>query len=367
MNKRILGGNAKFNLAPVKYKVAWNMFADARKNSWFPEEIGVGDDLLCYQKQLNQRERDLFIRVFSTLTTQDMAVQRNLACCVQDCISAPEFAAFISWQIGQEALHSVSYQYIIEHLSLDEDQVYSMYLREQAINQKFDLADRMSNYFNQYQSTKDVKALLKGLLFYYVCFEGGWFWNGFNPILSLYARGLMKKTADQINYIARDEALHSAFGCHLMDSIMREEGVKLTQDDVEEVILPAVRAETIYSEFAIPPLIGMIPELHIETLQYHMDRQLNSLGIESLFPNAQHKYRYSEQSVGNKEKNFFESRVVEYQVGVGLFNNYDEKKSKTDDTWGDPLAGFGKKNGGDDWNLTGAFCTEKGKDCEACQ
>lgn len=333
IEKTILGNfSDHYNLAPIKYKWAWQALDKAFKNTWFPSEIGVGQDLHCYHKELNDQERHLFKTVFATLTTSDMCVQRNLAICVYECISAPEISAYIGWQIGQEVVHSASYQYIIEHLGLNEDEIYNLYSKTPEIRQKFDLANELSENFSLYKDAFEsaevrIKYLLKGLVFYYLCFEGGWFYNGFSPIHGLARRNKMKGAASQLQYIQRDEAGHMAFGINLIKGIMSETGVKLSQEELAEIFIKCAVSEEIYASYAIPDMVGYNAKMHSDHLKFLLDRRALAIGMEKVFFTESQLPWLDELINIKKEVNFFEGKVTEYQVGALKF----EEHSKVED------------------------------------
>lgn len=330
--KQILGDRGTYNLAPIKYKWAWKMLERSLKNNWHPNEIGIGDDLATYPT-LSTSEKHVFTSVFATLTTSDMCVQRNLAVCVYEAIAAPEITAFIGNQIKEEVVHSITYQYVIEHLGLDEDYIYNLYKNVPEIRQKFELAAKYAEYLVEYQATKDINKLLEGLVFYYVCFEGGWFYNGFSPIFALARRNLMKGAAEQLQYIMRDEHEHCLFGLALIKNIMTEYSHELTQEKVTSIVNEAVTAEKIYAEYAMPSITGYNAKTHIKHLKHVLDNRVKALGFAEIYGTPSQLDWLDEMIFIKKEKNFFESRVTEYQTSSGLFNNFVPASLDEIDKW----------------------------------
>lgn len=317
MKKPILGHEGQYNLAPIEHTWAWNMLDKSIKNHWHPNEIGIGDDLLVW-KTLTEAEKHLFTSVFATLTTSDMCVQRNLAVCVYEAIAAPEIAAFIGNQIKEEVIHSITYQYVIEHLGLDEDRIYNLYKNVPEIAQKFALADRYSKYLINYRNTKSVDDLLIGLIFYYLCFEGGWFYNGFSPIFALKRRNLMRGASEQLQYIMRDEAAHMAFGTVLIKKILAEYENSITQEIVETIFNEVVKSEKVYASYAIPTITGYNAELHVDHLKFLLDRRSLGIGFKKIY-NTPAQFNWLDEMIAiKKESNFFETKVTEYQTSVGM-------------------------------------------------
>lgn len=313
-DKRIInGGEGVNNLAPFKYPWAWEMLEKTRKNDWKPEEIGMGDDRYCYEYRLGDNERLLFTNNFATLTTSDMVVGRNIAVEIMRHITAPEISLFMGRQVWEEGLHSLSYQHILEVLGLDQDEVYYRYQRAPEIRQKFELARFYAEKFD----SNTLYSFLEGLIFYYLCFEGIWFYNGFSPIFSLQRRNLMTKTGEQLQYIMRDETNHVAFGVRLIKGVCAEENFKLPQEVVHNIFRQAIEAEAVYAHGALPPVLGYNPEMHIVQAKFLANRRLNQIGYAPLYPEiAEPSLPWLDEQINlKKEKNFFESKVTEYQVG----------------------------------------------------
>jgi ribonucleoside-diphosphate reductase beta chain len=151
-------------------------------------------------------------------------------------------------------------------------------------------------------------------------FEGCWFYNGFSPIFALQRRGLMKGTAEQLQYIMRDEVLHASFGIRVVKQIIKEENVKLDPRKVQEMWEEADAAEEIYASYILrDPILGYSKENHLGQFRFIANRRAKQLGHETPFPGAEATLPWlDEQANMRKEKNFFETKVTEYQTGGAL-------------------------------------------------
>lgn len=314
--KQIVGGNSGVNhLLPVKYHWAYEGFKAACKNFWLPGEIAMGEDKLQWETgRLTPDEQHLFKSVFATLTTSDILIQRNLAVAVMERITAPEVEVAIAAQINQEAIHSDTYAHVLENLGLNPEEIYTLYERVPEIKQKFALAKEFTDGMSPDSRLKDY---VKGLIFYYGAFEGVWFFNGFSPLFSLQRRNLMARSCEQLQYIARDESKHADFGIRLIREIIKETGVHIPQDAVEHIFKAALAAESEYARYAIPAVLGYNADTHIEHTKYLLDKRAVQLGFNPIW-NAKPGITWLDEQIGGvlKEKNFFESRVTEYQVGA---------------------------------------------------
>lgn len=310
MDKHILRGDATFNLAPFAYPWAYDMAQKSLANHWTPQEVGMGSDRLCYEQSLTPDERHMFTYVFASLTTADLAAASNLTERFYGQVKAAEIRLYLARQIAEEGLHSASYQHVIEVLGLDQDEVYTLYRRVPEIAAWFEFA--------QDQTAEKKRDITMPMIFWYALYEGVFFITAFAAILSLQRRNLMVGTGTQIQYILRDESLHVAFGMKLLKEIFTENGMKPSQHEVHQLFLQAIQRIDAWAERCIPSVLGYSADLHKQHARYLADRRLKALGYEPMF-HAENVLPWLDEQVSlKKEKNFFESRVTEYQSGRGL-------------------------------------------------
>ncbi len=327
-DKRVVNGLADINqLAPFKYPWAWEYFLNANKNHWTPLDINMTQDVHDYQHKLTLEERHVYDNVMSYLTTSDILAMRNIGLAVMEKMTAPELQIYQARQVYEEAVHTWTYQHCIETIGLDQGEIYNRYRVVPEINYKIQLCNqRLHSVLRADIDLNDRDELENFLLaytFFAGVFEGVWFYNGFSPIFALQRRGLMKGTAEQLQYIMRDEVLHAAFGIRVCNQIMLEENVKLDPKVVQVMWDEAEAAEDQYARYLLPePILGYSANDHIAQFRYIANRRAQKLGHETPFPGAENALPWlDEQANLKKEKNFFETRVTEYQTGGAL--NWD--------------------------------------------
>jgi ribonucleoside-diphosphate reductase beta chain len=314
-NKRVFGGDTSVkNLAPYKYPWALKLWRGELSNSWTPEEVNMTPDLLDYRR-LSDDDRTLFFTMLSTLTTTDIAVAENAAVSLYSHVSAPEIQLYIGRQIGTETLHSVSYQHILEGLGLPQEEVYSLYRRVPEIYQKFQLAQEYSLLLKNADNVQDILA---GFFFWSQMVEGMSFMAGFASLMSFPRRNLMRSTGSQIIYIHRDEQLHVSFGLQLIREALRE-GARLDVDRLVGITRQAVEAESVFAHACLPTVLGYNARSHVQYCQHLADSRLTALGLAPLWDAPDPFPWLSELLLVNKERNFFETRVTEYQSGGLVF------------------------------------------------
>ena len=327
-DKRVVNGLTDINqLAPFKYPWAWNYFLNANKNHWTPLDINMSQDVDDYRHKLTDVERHVYENVLSYLTTSDILAMRNIGLAVMEKMTAPELQIYQARQIYEEALHTWTYQHCIETLGLDQGEIYNRYRVVPAINQKIQIANnRIASILRPDIDLRDKDELenfVMAYIFFGAIFEGCWFYNGFSPIFSLQRRGLMKGTAEQFQYIMRDEVMHCGFGIRTVSQIIMENDISLDLKAIREMWDEAEAAEANYARYILrDPIPGYSAEDHIEQFRFIANRRAHQLGFEEPFPQAKNVLPWLDEQVNiRKEKNFFETRVMEYQVGGAL--NWD--------------------------------------------
>jgi len=328
-DKRVVNGQTDINqLAPFKYPWAWSFFLNANKNHWTPLDINMAQDVTDYRHKLTLEEKHVYENVLSYLTTSDILAMRNIGLAVMEKMSAPELQIYQARQVYEESLHTWTYQHCIETIGLNQSEIYNRYRVVPEINQKIAMANqRLNSVLRSDINLKDPDELhnfVISYLFFAAIFEGCWFYNGFSPVFALQRRGLMKGTAEQFQYIMRDEVMHAAFGIRVVKQIIQEENVKLNKKEIRDMWDEAYEAEKAYTNYILrDPILGYSAEMHLGQFQFIANRRATQLGLDAEpFPGAELTLPWlDEQANLRKEKNFFETRVTEYQTGGAL--NWD--------------------------------------------
>ena len=324
-DKRVINGLTDINqLAPFKYPWAWDFFLNANKNHWTPLDINMSKDVHDYQHRMTVEEKHVYENVLSYLTTSDILAMRNVGLAVMEKMTAPELQIYQARQVYEEALHTWTYQHCIESIGLEQGEIYNRYRVVPAINQKIQLANNKINSVLRADIDLTDKDELENFVLSYTffagIFEGCWFYNGFSPIFALQRRGLMTGTAEQLQYIMRDEVLHCAFGIRVVNQIITENNVHIDPVQIQSMWEEAEAAEIDYAHYILrDPIIGYNAEDHIEQFRFIANRRARQLKHKEPFPGAENRLNWlDEQANLRKEKNFFETRVTEYQTGGAL-------------------------------------------------
>ena len=242
-------------------------------------------------------------------------------------LTNPECRQYLLRQAFEEAVHTHTFQYICESLGLDEGELFNMYREVPSITAKDAWALRYTRNLENPNFTTGTpeadQAFLRDLVAFYVVLEGMWFYTGFAQILSLGRRNKMVGIAEQYQYILRDESIHLNFGIDVINQIKIENPHLWTeefQDEVRTMLIEACELEAAYGRETMPRgILGLNAKLCEQYMRFITDRRAEQLGLAPIFGETENPFPWmSEMMDLKKEKNFFETRVIEYQTGSGL-------------------------------------------------
>ena len=328
--KAMINCRADLNqLVPFKYDWAWQKYLDGCANHWMPQEINMTADVATWKSSdgLSEDERRIVMRSLGFFSTADSLVANNLVLGIYRLVTNPECRQYLLRQAFEEAIHTHAYQYCIESLGMDEGEVFNMYREVPSVAKKAAWSISHTHELSDPNfSTGTIEAdqqLLRNLIGFYAVTEGIFFYCGFTQILSMGRRNKMTGVAEQFQYILRDESMHLNFGIDVINQIKLENPHLWTEDFREEatqMILEGTALEIEYARDTMPRgVLGMNAAMMEEYLHFIANRRLTQLGLSEQFPGAQNPFPWMSEIMDlRKEKNFFETRVIEYQTGGAL-------------------------------------------------
>ena len=328
--KAMINCRADLNqLVPFKYAWAWQKYLDACANHWMPQEINMNADIMLWKSEngLTEDERLIVKRSLGFFSTADSLVANNLALAIYRLITNPECRQYILRQAFEEAIHTHAYQYCIESLGMDEGEIFNMYREVDSVADKASWAlkytQELSDPNFRTGTPEDDRTLLKNLIAYYCVLEGIFFYCGFTQILSMGRRNKMTGTSEQFQYILRDESMHVNFGIDVVNQI-KLENPHLWDESMQtlarKMILEGTDLEIRYARDTMPRgVLGMNANMMADYLQFIANRRLVQIGLDEHFPGVKNPFPWMSEVMDlKKEKNFFETRVTEYQTGGTL-------------------------------------------------
>ncbi|MBJ7418743.1 MAG: ribonucleotide-diphosphate reductase subunit beta [Rhodoferax sp.] len=329
-DKRIINGQTDVNqLVPFKYKWAWEKYLATCANHWMPQEVNMTRDIALWKDPngLTEDERRMVKRNLGFFVTADSLAANNIVLGTYRHITAPECRQFLLRQAFEEAIHTHAYQYIVESLGLDEGEIFSAYNEVKSIRDKDEflipfIEAIMDPHFHTGTPQTD-QTLLKSLIVFACLMEGLFFYVGFTQILALGRQNKMTGAAEQYQYILRDESMHCNFGIDLINQLKAENPHLWTAEfkaEIKALFEKAVELEYRYAEDTMPRgVLGMNASMFKGYLRYIANRRATQIGLEALFPHEENPFPWMSEMIDlKKERNFFETRVIEYQSGGAL-------------------------------------------------
>jgi len=329
-DKRMINGQTDVNqLVPFKYHWAWDKYLAGCANHWMPQEVSMSRDIAQWKDStaLTDDERLIVKRNLGFFTTADSLAANNIVLGTYRHITAPECRQYLLRQGFEEAIHTHAYQYIVESLGLDESEVFNAYQEVESIRNKDEFLIPFINTLTdpafKTGTPEADQQLLRSLIVFACIMEGLFFYVGFVQILALGRQNKMQGAAEQYQYILRDESMHCNFGIDVINTIKLENPHLWTaefRDEIKALMQHGVELEYQYAEATMPRgVLGLNATMFKEYLRFIANRRCQQIGLDVLYPGANNPFPWmSEMMDLKKEKNFFETRVTEYQTGGAL-------------------------------------------------
>ena len=328
--KRMINARADVNqLLPMKYGWAWEKYLSGCNNHWMPTEVSMQADIALWKSTagLTEDERRAIKRNLGFFAASESLVANNIVLAIYRHLTNPECRQYLLRQAFEEAVHTHTFQYIVESLGLDEGELFNMYREVPSITDKAAWALEHTRVLDDPEfktgTPETDRALLKDLVAFYVVFEGMWFYTGFAQILSLGRRGKMAGIAEQYQYILRDESIHLNFGIDVINQIKAENPhlwTKAFQDELRAMLVEGAELEAAYGRDTMPNgFLGLNASQCEQYMHFIANRRCAQLGLDPVFAETENPFPWMSEAMDlKKEKNFFETRVIEYQNGGAL-------------------------------------------------
>ncbi|TWT64486.1 ribonucleotide-diphosphate reductase subunit beta [Rubinisphaera italica] len=314
-------------LMPIKYNWAWEHYQNGCANHWMPTEVAMTKDIEIWKSgKLSEDERRVIMRNLGFFSTAESLVGNNLVLAIFKHVTNAECRQYLLRQAFEEAVHTHTFLYVVDSLGLNESEVFNMYHEVPSIARKDEFEMRLTAEVLDENFTTETfegrKQFLRNLIGYYIIMEGIFFYTGFVMILSFHRRNLMTGIGEQFQYILRDETTHLNFGIDLINGIKSENPDVWTpefQQEILDLVRESVELEIEYSTDCLPRgVLGLNGELFRDYVQHIADRRLERIGLPTQYGSSNPFPWMSETMDLAKEKNFFETRVTEYQTGGTL-------------------------------------------------
>jgi ribonucleoside-diphosphate reductase beta chain len=309
------------NLHPIKYQWAYDLYNQAVRNTWFPHEIALKEDLEDFVK-MTEDERHAVEFVMAFFNPAELIVNRTLALGVYPYLKSPECHLYMAKQMWEEANHCVAFEYVLETFPFNRDKVYDIHLAIPSMKAKEAYIMRYLKSMTEdkldIDSVDGKKQFIRNLVAYNIVMEGIWFYSGFMVMLSFRQRNQLRNFGSMINWVLRDESLHLKFGINLVHGILEENTELLTEEfaaEIRNIIIEGVDLEVSYNKDLFPNgILGLNADYVNQYVQYVADRRLAELGMPKYY-NATNPAKWMSTATDVFELvNFFEAQNTSYEV-----------------------------------------------------
>lgn len=311
-------------LKPVNYQWAMDLYDQAVANTWFPNEIQLGQDLSDWKKMTDE-EKHALTYLMSYFNPNELLVNKALAFGVYPYVNAAECHLYLAKQMWEEANHCMSFEYVLETFPIDRETAYNAHNDVPSMVAKEEFTTkyitRMTEQTLDISTTEGKKDFVKNLIAYNIILEGVWFYSGFMVALSFRQRNLMRNFGSLMDWVIRDESLHLKFGINLILTTLEENEDLQTEEfaaEIKQMILDAVEMEEQYNNDLLPKgILGLNADYVNQYVKYLTDRRLEELGFEPHYKVSNPAKWMAAANDTLELVNFFESTNTSYEVNAG--------------------------------------------------
>ena len=327
--KRIINGRQTmtFNLLPLKYQWAYELYRNMKANHWEPEDIPMAKDIEQWRgNDLSDVERWIIRMGIGYFSAAEGIVGDNIQHVVRELVTAPELKLVLGRHAHEENIHADSLLYMISSLGINPHECEAMFEDVPTILRKNEFVSRVSRELRRdmdLSQASEKQALARNIFVFGQCMEGTQFYGLFGMILSLYRQNKFPGIGQMFRYTLRDESNHIELLRNLLVELIRENPDVWTDEFQQELVSLMKEAVQLEKEFINDCLpvnaVGLSSEEFAEYIDYIADRRLENVGLPLLNEGVKNPFPWLAEMMDiKKEQNFFEGRVTEYQKASSL-------------------------------------------------
>lgn len=328
--KQVINGRESvfFNLLPLKYPWAYNLYRTMKSNHWEPEDIPMQKDIEQWQSDdvLTDVERWIIRMGVGYFSAAEGIVGDNVLHVIRERVTAPELKLVLGRHAHEENIHADSLLYMISSLGINPHECEAMFEDIETIKHKNEFVMRVSQRMRRDMDltlTENKQLFARNCFTFGQCMEGTQFYGLFGMILALYRQNKFPGIGQMFRYTLRDESNHIEL-LRLLFVTLREENPDIwTADFKEELRGLMAEAKTLEQAFIRDCLpvnaVGLSVDEFSQYIDYIADRRLEGCGLAPLSPGVTNPFPWLAEMMDiKKEQNFFEGRVTEYQKSSAL-------------------------------------------------
>ena len=334
--KKVINGKDTmfFNILPLKYQWAYDLYKTMKNNHWEPEDIPMQKDVELWRStDLSDAERWIIKMAIGYFSAAEGIVGDNIQHVTRELVTAPELKLLLGRHAHEENIHADSLVYMISSLGINPHECEAMFEDIPTIKRKTDFVVTNSRGLRRdmdLTTTKDKQAFAKNLFLFGQCMEGTQFYGLFGMVLSLYRQNKFPGIGQMFRYTLRDESNHIEVFRNLIMDLIEENPDVWTADFKEELrdlMREAISLEKDFISDCLPVnSVGLSAEEFCQYIDYIGDRRLEDVGLEPLGAGVSNPFPWLAEMMDiKKEQNFFEGRVTEYQKSSALSEVADDE------------------------------------------
>ncbi len=333
--KKIINGRETmtFNLLPLKYQWAYDLYRTMKANHWEPEDIPMGKDIEQWKNadDLSEVDRWIIMMGIGYFSAAEGIVGDNIIHVVRELVTAPELKLVLGRHAHEENIHADSLLYMISSLGINPHECEAMFEDVETIVKKNEFVTGTSRALRRdldLTKTENKQLLAKNIFVFGQCMEGTQFYGLFGMVLSLYRQNKVPGIGQMFRYTLRDESNHIDLFRNLFMDLVEENRDIWTpefKEDLVETMRTAVALEKEFISDCLPVnAVGLKLEDFHQYIDYIADRRLEGVGLDPFNPGIRNPLPWLAEMMDiKKEQNFFEGRVTEYQKSSSL-NTVDD-------------------------------------------
>ena len=327
--KKVINGRKTmtFNLLPLRYQWAYDLYKIMKANHWEPEDIQMQKDVEQWRsREITQNERWIIMMGIGYFSAAEGIVGDNIQHVVRELVTAPELKLVLGRHAHEENIHADSLLYMISSLGINPHECEAMFEQIPTIVKKNEWVTRHSHALRRDLDLTDPankRLLAKNIFVFGECMEGTQFYGLFGMVLSLYRQNKFPGIGQMFRYTLRDESNHIEVFRNLFMDLIDENSEIWTAEFREELVETMRQGVALEKEFIRDCLptsaVGLSAAEFEQYIDYIADRRLLDCGLPQLNPGVQNPLPWLAEMMDiKKETNFFEGKVTDYQKGAGL-------------------------------------------------
>lgn len=333
--KRVINGHrsAELNVLPLKYHEAYRIYKQMKANHWEPDVIDMTRDSQQWNTgALTAKERWIIEMGVGYFSAAEGIVGDSVLHVIEDNLTAAELKHAALRHIAEESIHMDSLLHIIGSLNIDLDEVTARFSDIPSVRRKNDFITRQMPELKMgldLTQTANQQKFAKAIFGITQVMEGTQFYALFAMVLSLHRQNKMTGIGQMFQYTLRDESNHIALGRYLLTQLIAENPGLWTPEfraELVEFMRQGVELEKEFVRDCLPEdMVGLRQAEFLDYVDFNADRRLAGLGLPTLSQVKANPFAWLDEVIFlRKEKNFFETRVTEYQTSGSVKNTSED-------------------------------------------